>query len=141
MDVNDTDNRQINSNSSSNIWDYMTKQIDHKAKCNVCNTVLSRKNGATSGLRKHLFQVHKIDSFKIDNFESSRSKPKKISIDEKKKIDSLLINCIVQDGRSFDDMRRPGMLKVLKYLAPGKKNMRDFIIHLNFSFSICTSSS
>ena len=118
----------------------MTKQENEKAKCNKCNAILSRKNGATSGLRKHLFQVHKLDSFSIDVSQNPQPKLYHISTEEKKKIDSLLINCIVQDGLSFDDMKRPGMLKVLTYLAPGKENMRCFIMSLIFLFSICTSS-
>jgi hypothetical protein len=101
----------------------MTKQENEKAKCNKCNTILSRQNGATSGLRKHLFQVHKIESFGVTS-ERSRSKSYSISSEEKKKLDSLLIKCIVQDGRGFDDMRRPGILKVFSHLAPGKKNTK-----------------
>jgi hypothetical protein len=96
----------------------LKKEGNKKARCTKCGKILSRKNGATSGLRKHLFQVHKIESFGITH-ENSRSKPAEFSAEEKKKIDSILINCIVQDDRSFDDMRRPGMLKVFNHLVPG----------------------
>ena len=50
MDTNDTDEIRSTSNTSSNVWDYMTKQENEKTKCNKCNAILSRKNGATSGL-------------------------------------------------------------------------------------------
>jgi hypothetical protein len=118
MDTN-TNGTQANDNNLSNLWDYMTKQENQKAKCNKCNKILSRQNGATSGLRKHLFHVHKVQSFGIIS-ENSRSKSSEISTEDKEKLDSILINCIAQDGRGFDDMRRPGMLKVFNHLAPGE---------------------
>jgi hypothetical protein len=52
MDVN-VNETQSNDNRVSSLWDYMTKEEDEKAKCNLCNVILSRQNGATSGLRKH----------------------------------------------------------------------------------------
>jgi hypothetical protein len=126
MDVN-VNETQSNDNRVSSLWDYMTKEEDEKAKCNLCNVILSRQNGATSGLRKHWFQVHKVEPFGVIS-GNPRSKLYHISPEEIKKIDSLLLNCIVQDGRSFDDMRRPGLLKIFNHLTPGKKNMRCFII-------------
>jgi len=122
MDV-DTNETRANDDDLSTLWHYLKKEDNEKARCTKCGKILSRKNGATSGLRKHLFQVHKIESFGITH-ENSRSKPAAFSAEEKKKIDSILINCIVQDGRSFDDMRRPGMLKVFNHLAPGSYDMR-----------------
>ncbi len=113
------DETQSNNNYETNLWHYMTKQEHKKAKCNICNRILSRNNGATSGLRKHLFQIHNIESFGVIS-KNSRSKSYAIPTEEKQKLDSLLINCIVQDGRSFDDMRRPGMLKVFNHMAPGE---------------------
>jgi hypothetical protein len=126
MDVN-VNETQSNDNRVSSLWDYMTKEEDEKAKCNLCNVISSRQNSATSGLRKHLFQVHKVEPFSVIS-ENPRSKLSHISAEERKKIDSLLLNCIVQDGRSFDDMRRPGLLKIFNHLTPGKKSMGCFII-------------
>jgi len=131
MDVDDIDEVQSNGTRVLNLWDYMTKLDNEKAQCKICSTILSRKNGATSGLRKHLFKVHKIESFGAVA-EKPRSKLNQISTEKKTQIDSLLIKCIVQDGRSFDDMRRPGMLKVLKYLAPGKNHEMLYYVYLNF---------
>ncbi|CAF4688614.1 unnamed protein product, partial [Rotaria socialis] len=117
MDVNDTDEIRSNGKSVSNLWEHMTKQENGKPQCKICNKLQSRQSGATSGLRKHLFQAHKMESFCVTS-ENPPSKSYQISTEEKKKIDSLTINRIVQDGRGFDDMRRPEMLKVFKHLAP-----------------------
>lgn len=126
MDITGTDEIQSDNTDVLDLWYYMTKLQNYKAKCNICNRILSRKNGATSGLRKHLSRVHKIELFGIAS-ESPRNKAYQMSFEEKKKIDALVIKCIIQDGRSFDDMRRSGMLKVFKYLAPGKKNIKHFV--------------
>ena len=129
MEVINADQTQSNEDLDTKLWSYMTKQNNEKAKCNICNKIYSRKNGATSGLRKHLFKVHDMTAFGVSS-ERSRPQLNAISPDEKKKLDSLLISCIVQDGRSFDDMRRPGILKVFNHFAPCKENIRCFIIFI-----------
>lgn len=96
----------------------MTK-MDEKAKCNKCGAVLSRKNGGTTGLRKHLFQIHKLGNYPKSSVQK-RPKSSQLSVDEKKKLDLLMIKCIIEDGRSFVDLRRSGLLKVFKHLVPGK---------------------
>jgi hypothetical protein len=118
-----TDVAQTGAIHASSLWNYMIKQANEKAKCNICNTILSRQNGGTTGLRKHLHQVHKIQSFSTKS-KKLRSKSCRLSSEQKKKLDYLIIKCIVQDGRSFDDMRRPGILKVIDYLLPGKTKSR-----------------
>jgi hypothetical protein len=50
---------QQKSDSSSNLWEHMSKQLNEKAKCEICGVVLSRQNGSTTGLRKHLFRIDK----------------------------------------------------------------------------------
>ncbi|CAF3195403.1 unnamed protein product, partial [Rotaria sp. Silwood2] len=45
-----------------------------------CGVILSLKNGATTGLRKHLYQIHKIESFGITS-KQSRSKSYRLSIE------------------------------------------------------------
>ncbi|CAF2407349.1 unnamed protein product [Rotaria sp. Silwood2] len=117
MSVDDSNKIQPDISGSSYLWDYMTKQKE-KAKCNICSAVLSRKNGTTSGLRKHLCQMHKLECFSV-NSKTVDIKPHQIGVDEKKKLDSLIINAIVEDGRSFGDMRQSGILKVFNHLTPG----------------------
>lgn len=139
-DSNSTDDTPTNVSHTSDLWHYMTKQENQKAKCTLCNIILSRRNGATSGLRKHLSRVHQIELSTAVR-EKSRAQSDLIPPDEKKKLDSLIIDCIIQDGRSFDDMRRPGILKVFNHLRPSKKNICWFILFISFLFSICASTS
>ena len=117
MDTDNQDDVRKGSHRASEVWKYMTK-IGEKAECNICGTHLCRKNGGTSGLRKHLLQIHKLGSYGSSSV-GKRMKPGQLSTDEKKKLDSLIIKCIIEDGRSFVDMRRPGLLKVLNHLVPG----------------------
>ncbi|CAF5164030.1 unnamed protein product, partial [Rotaria magnacalcarata] len=76
---------------------YMEKQINEKAKCGVCGVILSRKNGATTGLRKHLHQVHKLQTF---GMTSTKLRSKSY-------------------GRSFSDIGQSGILKVFNHLVEG----------------------
>jgi hypothetical protein len=107
------------SNGHSGVWEYMKKDAEDKARCNLCAAILSRKNCGTTGLRKHLLQVHQLQQFAVC---STRKRPmaKRVSVERKKQLDSLVIRCIIEDGRSFGDMRRPGLLKVFNNLIPGK---------------------
>lgn len=126
-----SDNMKTSSNGSNliqnttgnefNLWNYMTKEEKEKAKCKICSTILSRKNGATSGLRKHLQTMHKIQC-QQRTMMKIRSVSQKLSIEKKKKLDSLIINGIIEDGRSFGDMRKAGILKVFNFIVPGKQN-------------------
>ncbi|CAF2061700.1 unnamed protein product [Rotaria magnacalcarata] len=75
----------------------MEKQINEKAKCGVCGVILSRKNGATTGLRKHLHQVHKLQTF---GMTSTKLRSKSY-------------------GRSFSDIGQSGILKVFNHLVEG----------------------
>lgn len=37
-----------------------------------------------------------------------------------RELDFAVLNCIIQDGRSFGDFSKPGMLKFLEIAIPGK---------------------
>ena len=116
----DIDDSKKSNNHRSHVWEYMEKEQGDKAKCKLCAAMLSRKNCGTTGLRKHLLQVHKLHQFAMC---PTRKRPKtnQISVERKKQLDSLAIRCIIEDGRSFGDMRRPGLLKVFNGLVPGKQ--------------------
>jgi hypothetical protein len=131
MDIDNTNEVKSNNSDTLTVWNYMMKQHNEKAKCNICDVVLSRKNGSTTGLRKHLHQVHKIEPFGIISTKS-RSKSKQLSNEKKKKLDSLMIKCVIEDGHSFTDMRQSGILKVFNYLVEGKKNTMYLIIFVVF---------
>lgn len=130
MDIDQTNEIGTNDNNVTNIWNYMEKQKNEKAKC-ICGAILSRKNGATTGLRKHLYQVHKLQAFGVTS-KKFRSKSCQLSSEQKKKIDSLIIKCIIEDGRSFSDMSQSGILKVFDHLVEGKKHTIYLIIFIVF---------
>jgi hypothetical protein len=81
-------------------------------------------NGTTTDMRKHLFLIHKLDCFAM-TASKKQTRPARLSTDEKKKLDSLAISCIVQDGRGFGDLRRTGLLKLFNHLLPGAKVVRE----------------
>ena len=37
----------------------------------------------------------------------------------RKQLDEAIVKCIVQDSRSFNDFNKPGMLELLRIVAPG----------------------
>lgn len=120
------------SNSHSGVWKYMKKDGEDKAKCNLCAAILSRKNCGTTGLRKHLLQIHQFQQFAVC-FTKKRTMAKRISVEREKQLDSLVIRCIIEDGRSFGDMRRPGLLKVFNSLVSGKDSCMYVFLFLFFS--------
>ena len=132
-----SDYPQTKPNRNSNVWQHMKKCDDDKAECIYCEAMLSRKNGGTTGLRKHLHQIHKLQQFS-PSLVKRRSNVKKVSIDTKKKIDSLIIKCIIEDGRSFGDFKRTGLLNIFKQLVPGKDSTcREWIFMFASSQVTC----
>ena len=121
MDIGDRNEVNANASDSINLWNYMMKQQTKKAKYNICGVILSRTHAATSGLGMHLYRVHKIEPFGKASTKSS-SKFHQLSIDEKNKLGLLMIKCIIEDGRSFSDIRQSGILKIFNHLVQGKKN-------------------
>ena len=124
--------RQTN-NSHSGVWKYVKKDGEDKAKCNLCAAILSRKNCGTTGLRKHLLQVHQLQQFAVCSTRK-RTMAKRVSVEREKQLDSLVIRCIIEDGRSFGDMRRPGLLKLFNSLVPGKDSCMYVFLFLFLSY-------
>ena len=102
----------------------MSEQQNTKAKCNLCDVFLSRTNGTTTGMRKHLFLMHTLECVAITT-RKKQSKLTLFSIDEKKKLDSLVISCIIQDGRGFGELRWTVLLQLFNHLLPGQKVVRE----------------
>ena len=72
------------------------------------------------GIRRHLRVVHKIDGFD----EKTSNQPKRLnliplSVDKKVKLHKLALSCILEDGRSFNDRNKPGILKLFNGLPKG----------------------
>lgn len=92
--------------------------------------VLSRRGQSTSSVRRHLRMVHK-----IKQFEEKSTKRKKqtmminnLSPDEKRKLQELALNVIIEDGRSFNDLNKPGIMKLSNGL------LHDLLLSVSISF-------
>jgi hypothetical protein len=104
--------------AKSDVWHYATKQANGKAKCHNCDREISCKDHSTTGLRRHL---HKC--LNISKFTRSRTRNisnKFVSEDMKKKLNDLVYECIVEDGRTFGDLRKSGMARFIKKILPGE---------------------
>lgn len=105
------------SSNESSVWKHATKNEDGTASCRICGLVVKRTNGSTTGLRKHLLQVHKIQE---RTSKKNGNKSAKFSPSLRKELHTLVIEAIVKDGRSFDDFRRPGVMRIFQRIVPGK---------------------
>ncbi|CAF3965061.1 unnamed protein product, partial [Rotaria sp. Silwood1] len=113
-----TDTTRIDNNVlpiKSEVWNYATKLPNGKAKCKSCNREIACKDHSTTGLRRHLDRCMKTSKFLSNN---STIFNKSINIQMKKKLHELVYQCIIQDGRSFDDLRKPGMSRLLQEIIP-----------------------
>ena len=81
-------------------------------------------NWSTSGLRKHIVQIHKIP---IANSTLATEKSK-TSNSLKKDLHNLVINSVIQDSRSFDYFRRSGMMNFFKKAIPGNDLIWNSIV-------------
>jgi hypothetical protein len=114
---NNDDSQDDAIRKESMVWEYATRNIDNQtATCTKCNAVIKTTNWSTTGLRKHLTQVHKITTMPpVVAVKKSTISPKL-----RKELHDLIVKSIIQDSRSFNDFRRPGMMKFLKKAVPGK---------------------
>lgn len=111
--------------NESLVWKFAIKNDDETASCRICGAVIKRKNGSTTGIRKHLLQVHNIQELLSEKTAKTKVK---FSSSLRRELHSLIIQAIIKDGRSFDDFRRPGMMKVFHRIVPGKFPLFDLII-------------
>ena len=98
------------------VWKYATRNLDNQtATCIKCEAVIKTTNWSTTGLRKHLIQIHKITTIPPSAPAKKATFPPAL----RKELHELAIKAIIQDSRSFNDFRRSGMLKFLKKAVPG----------------------
>ena len=107
--------------SKSAVWDYAVKLSNGQAKCLRCNRQVSCKGHSTTGLRRHLHRCLNSSLFAptTGGTNARGSKRSSMTDDAKRKLHELIYKCIVQDGRTFGDMRKPGMRRLLEELLPG----------------------
>jgi len=105
----------------SSVWDYAVKLPNGKGKCLKCNREFSCKGHSTTGLRKHLHRCLNLSVFAPDTGRKNarNGNEKSMSAEVKRKFHELVYKCIVQDGRSFGDLRKTGMARLLEEILPG----------------------
>lgn len=83
--------------------------------------MLSRKGQSTSSIRRHLRLKHKIEGFEEKHVDLSEQNNEfnQLSMDKKRALQSLAVNAIIEDGRSFNDLNKPGIAKLLNGLLDG----------------------
>ena len=108
------------------VWKYAHRDCDNPgwAVCKLCPTFplpkrLSVKDGTTSALRKHLINVHKKEELEPVAKKSQRS-ISNILPNERDRLHQLLIDAVVVDGRTFSDIRKPGISRFLDEVIPGR---------------------
>ena len=90
--------------------------------CMDCNIFVSTSQRSDANLRTHLANHHGMNQVLLPS-QQKRKKNKTeyretMPIEEKRKIDDELIECIIKDSRSFNDFEKPGMRKFLNVVLP-----------------------
>ncbi|CAF4418518.1 unnamed protein product [Didymodactylos carnosus] len=92
---------------SSSIWKHFTRNEERtKAKWNVCTNTskeFKTKTGNTSSCRRHLFSVHHLKEFAPAGGMNAQLS---ITPLEKRELNQLCIEGIIEDGRSFGDFEK-----------------------------------
>lgn len=105
----------------SEVWKYAIQDANKDfATCCLCddNKRISTNNGSTSTLRKHLISVHNLHHLALPAKKNESTKSS-ISLNKKRELDGLLVNCIIKDGRTFNDFQKAGLKNVFDELASG----------------------
>ena len=109
------------SNLLANVWRHAKKKNKDEAICNHCDKLIKTTNGGTSTLRRHLITLHGLSFLNQPTSTSGfRSRKGRIGEERKKRLDKLAIHAIIEDGRTFNDLRTSGMSKFLSEAVPGK---------------------
>lgn len=102
---------------TSKVWLYAKKSNDGKqASCTLCDFVCSCNSHSTSTIRQHLIIKHnKTDLIN----KSSTSNETTIPLSLKRELHQLCYYAIIKDGRSFNDLNKPGIKCLISKLCPG----------------------
>ncbi|CAF5063478.1 unnamed protein product, partial [Rotaria sp. Silwood1] len=105
---------------SSAVWQYAVRDDNRNyATCCLCpdNKRISTNNGSPTTLRKHLIVKHNKLDLILPNNKRKRNKTLFNPI-KKQQLHHMLINCIIRDGRTFNDFEKAGIKKILQVLVP-----------------------
>jgi hypothetical protein len=130
-DINDTMIENAKGLRSS-VWRYATKVTTETARCNECGAIIKTIQGSTSSLRKHILHRHNVVQSNSRK-SSSLAKNSSISREKKSRLDHLLKLAAFEDGRSFGDFRKSGIMKFFAEALPGQKIVQQKKIYLAIS--------
>jgi hypothetical protein len=115
-----SENNGVPSSSKSLVWNYAARSESGKAKCLKCNKEISYKDYSTTSLRRHLHTCQNLPIFASKR--NTNGVQASIDTASKQKLNELVYKCIIRDGRSFGDLRKPGMARLLQEAIPGTYN-------------------
>ncbi|CAF1538917.1 unnamed protein product, partial [Didymodactylos carnosus] len=119
----------------SNVWSHATRAQDGKtAVCNICNKRIKTNCGSTSTLRIHLIKKHDKIELQLPKNQAIKCS---LTPQEKSKLHKLSFQCIIQDGRPFNDLTKPGISKLINAIVPGyrpphRNSMKKHLRRLKF---------
>ncbi|CAF0933307.1 unnamed protein product [Didymodactylos carnosus] len=90
-------------------------------QCRLCSKFLKCDKSSDTNLRKHLGTFEKMPQFLYPSQRKQHKTGKLARITTKRKLelDSALFECILLDGRSYNDFNKKGMRYFLKTALPG----------------------
>jgi hypothetical protein len=115
--TNETQSVQV-----SQVWNYAVRCSNQNFSiCCLCpdQKKISTNNGSTSTLRKHLVAKHGLHELALPNNKRKRT-VLPISNEKQLNLHELFTKCIIRDGRTFNDLQKPGLKKILQGLISGE---------------------
>ena len=106
-------------------------------RCLECQKLIIMSSNSDANLRTHLGYAHNKIEFltpaqlkRFNNIKDNANS--QIIVEEKLKLDELVVDAIIQDSRTFNDFAKNGIKKVFEFLKPGykppsKKRIRKMI--------------
>jgi hypothetical protein len=99
------------------------------AVCNFCNEEIQMSGRSDGNLRTHLARIHEMSHLLLPSQikrirKLTTEKGNRICRNQKLLIDKEIIDCTIQDSRTYNDFHKPGMRKLLHLLLPCYKPCR-----------------
>ena len=87
-------------------------------------------------MRKHLWHGHEKAEYLLESQHKRlvhKENDHKISVKRKKELDDAVINCIIQDSRTYGDFSKSGMKQFLSIAVPGYTPPTERTIYKHFA--------
>ena len=84
---------------------------------------MKQRKGSDANLRQHMYTKHGCDNFLYPSQKKRilATQESFTLVDRKRcrELDKALVDCVIHDGRSFNDFRKEGFVNFLKIAVPG----------------------